>query len=338
MKCNNTINLSCVDYNLHNVSNFFYFHSKAIYFKYIISDFTLIKTPIKIINDERNNKKYKYMSFILKIYGFKEVILSYEGSVHSNCWSLTTKGGCKCSYIPKVDVDKSYNKYDKVISITHHWGNSVFHSIIECLTKLGYYLPELFQDASIKIHIMKSVSIKYLHILGFNNSRILYGNIYVKRLLVLEKGSCGSTPPLIHLHSLRYYLRKRIEFKKIYDIILIKRFGKRDIINFDIVYHTLKMIYKENKIVIFYPNTTFSNTLNYFKHAKLVVAPHGAGLSNIIISMNCKIVEFLNKNLCYAGLSKNLGLEYYGIYQNIINGNFFINITIFKIIINNIKL
>lgn len=206
------------------------------------------------------------------------------------------------------------------------------------MEKLSYYIPELMKDKSIKIHTIKSASIKYLNFLGFNDSRIIYGNIYAKSLLVLEKGSCGSSPPLIHLYYLRYYLRKKINSKPLYDIILIKRFGVRDITNFNEVYGVLKNRFNEKKIIIFYPNTTFYNMLNYFKYAKLIVAPHGAGLSNIIISDNCKIIEFLTNNLCYTSLAINLGLEYIGIYEKLIKGKFHVNITIFNMILTQISL
>lgn len=338
-KCKNTKNLKCIDNNrISYAKNMFVFLSKKFVVKKVISPFYFINSS-KFISGNKN-KKVKHHFTLLKTFGFKNVVLSIEGSIHSKCWNITTNGGCKCSYIPPIIFNNSrYRRYDKVVSISHHWCNAVYHSICECMGKLGYFIPDLLKDTSIKIHTMRSASINYLHLLGFNDSRLIYGNVYVNKLLVLEKGKCGYPPPLIHLHSLRYYLRIKIKSKKKYDIVIIKRYGKRDIVNFNEVYLAVKTIYKEENIVIFYPNTTFDNTLNYFKHAKLIVAPHGAGLTNMIISnSNCKIIEFYYINACYFSLASNLGLEYYAIYENLKNRMFNINISRFVNVIKHIKI
>lgn len=309
--CEKNKTITCLDNGIKNndIKNIFLFISNKIKVNQTISPHYIIEGNKNII--EKRERKIKHMYSVLKLYGFKNVVLSEEGTIHSICWNLTTYGGCKCEYMPKVKYNISlYRQYDKVISISHHWCDSVYHSIGECLPKLGYYIPELLKDSSIKIHTIKSASIRYLHFLGFNATRIIYGKIYVNRLLVLEKGGCGSPPPLIHLNSLRYYLRLKIKSKSKYDIVIIKRIGNREVINFNEVYLTIKEIYREKNIIIFYPNTTFKNTLNYFKYAKLIIAPHGAGMTNMIISNhNCKIVEFFTVNKCYFTLANKLGLD-----------------------------
>ena len=61
--------------------------------------------------------------------------------------------------------------------------------------------------------------------------------------------------------------------------------------------------------------------LNYFHQAKIVCGPHGAGLSNIILSSkNTLVIELLNPNwfnLCFYLLAVRLGLNYGGIIQHI---------------------
>lgn len=336
--CYNYSKYLCIDYN-NIIPNIYKFMTKKKNVQYKQESFAIINSNYytynfsKIKSKKTNIKKELFIS----IYGFKDVLLSFIGTIHSNCWDITINGGCRCSYFPKVIYNKNtYNIYDKVVSIAHNWGKAVFHSIVECLAKIGFCVNELLNDSSIKIHIIRSASINYLNLLGFNESRYVYGNIYVKRLLIIEKGRCGSIPSLFSLLSLRKILREKIKSKQIYDIIIIKRRRIRDIENFNDVYINLKNIYKDKKVIIFYPTTLFNNTVNYFKYAKLIVAPHGAGLSNIIVSLNCTIVEFLLKNLCYAGLAKNLGLKYYGIYERYVNNKFVINITRFNYIIKNI--
>ena len=54
-----------------------------------------------------------------------------------------------------------------------------------------------------------------------------------------------------------------------------------------------------------------------FYNAVLIVAPHGAGLSNIIYSRpGTYIIEVLCKdepNFCFRGLTQKQGMHYYGI-------------------------
>ncbi|MCS4157962.1 glycosyltransferase family 61 protein [Salinibacter ruber] len=63
----------------------------------------------------------------------------------------------------------------------------------------------------------------------------------------------------------------------------------------------------------------FSKQVRMFAHAEIVVAPHGAGLVNIIYSDNIKVVELFGKrvNACYYCISGGFGFEYrYEIGEN----------------------
>lgn len=63
----------------------------------------------------------------------------------------------------------------------------------------------------------------------------------------------------------------KIKSKSKYDIVIIKRIGSREVIDFNEAYLIIKEIYREKNIIIFYPNT-----------------PHGAGMTNMIISNHRK--------------------------------------------------
>lgn len=337
-------NITCLKINEYNkYDNIHVVFSKPIQTKKIIYRKTYFYPNMRLY--QVNYNKSIFFSKRIYSFAFKNVILSFMGTIHTKCWSISTTGGCKCNILPHIEINnKQYKSYDKVITITHQYGNAVYHSIIECLAKMGYFIPEIINDKSIKIHIMCSASKMYLKLLGFDDERIVSGNIYVKKLLVLEKGKdCGYPPPSLHLFSLRYYLRLKIKSKPIYDIVIIKRLstnyrkGRREIINFEEVYKTLCQNFLSYKVVIFYPNTTFNETINYFRHAKLIVAPHGAGLSNIIISnSDCKIIEFYTNNFCYFTLATTLGLNYYGMYEKLINGKYNVSIENFKYILKSI--
>jgi capsular polysaccharide biosynthesis protein len=66
---------------------------------------------------------------------------------------------------------------------------------------------------------------------------------------------------------------------------------------------------------IIYPEEmTLKEQIKVFSRAKTIVAPHGAGLSNMIWrTENCRIVEIFTPeclNDCYARLAVQLGFDY----------------------------
>ena len=58
----------------------------------------------------------------------------------------------------------------------------------------------------------------------------------------------------------------------------------------------------------------FHDQINLFSNARIIIGPHGAGLSNMIwASLPCEIIEIFPHNFfndCYARLAKSLGFGY----------------------------
>ena len=65
------------------------------------------------------------------------------------------------------------------------------------------------------------------------------------------------------------------------------------------------------------PVPSFNETVSTFTRAKRVVAPHGAGLSNLFFSRaGTRVVDILcnpEPNLCYSNLHITLGQPYVGL-------------------------
>lgn len=122
-------------------------------------------------------------------------------------------------------------------------------------------------------------------------------------------------------------------------VLIIKRIYKRRISNFANFVNMITNLFSNHTINIFTPTTSFNDTLNYFGRAKYIFAPHGAGLSNIILChRNTTIFEFLiykRPNLCYASLSLSLGYIYFGIYQHFDGYNFHLNISYLQVYLLN---
>lgn len=322
----------------------------------------IFRTNVNVLNISRNHHlitnnivhfpnythKFQLVNATTYAYGFKNVIITSDGTVHSKCWNLAPLGCCLCRSVHseiKYPNDR-LRVYDKVIDIAHPWGAYVFHAIVECFSKIGYYIDELLNDESIKIHVAGSFSVKYFKFLGFPRSRFIGGTVFAKNLLSLERGSCGGSPSLLQVLSLRSHVRNKVislnNIQNKYDVVLIRRKGVREIINHDEILKVLKQIYGENSVVVFNADDTLVNVLTYFTYAKLIVAPHGAGLSHLLFcDYDVFVLEFLTvpgMNGCYHGLATKLGLKYYGLRYNITKEfQFIIDINLITPLLKEIK-
>jgi hypothetical protein len=99
------------------------------------------------------------------------------------------------------------------------------------------------------------------------------------------------------------YISRRNSTRSIYNEESFEKFLKN--ISFDIIF--LEEISVSEKILI-------------FQSSKIIIAPHGGGLSNIVwCNLNCKIIEIFSDdffNDCYARLSSSLNLDYDYIFYN----------------------
>lgn len=271
-------------------------------------------------------------------FGFKNSYVDIDGRIYNNDFKLSFKGICLCS-LKSIYVDKP-NIYKNVIVITQKWGNNVFHSIIECVTKIGYLINQIIERDDIYIYLGNGVGVKYLEYLGINKDRIIRNKtIYGENILYFTGRSCGASAGSLHTYNLRNKLRKKVNNMKIKkDVLLIIRRNTRMIKNVEKMIDILNEIFGINNINIYYPDTLFRISLKYFKEAKLIIAPHGAGLSNILLcSTDTYIIEFLSDNLCFNGLAKELGIWYYGIKTELKNNYFHINYTEFKPLLLKVK-
>ena len=102
-------------------------------------------------------------------------------------------------------------------------------------------------------------------------------------------------------------------------MVLIKRLGTvRRLQGLEILEDLVRTKYGPDNVQVF--NGTEGLALRMFSTATLVVAPHGAGLSNMIFApSNLVILEIIpNKyaNMCFQNLADVLGMKYHSILGN----------------------
>lgn len=264
---------------------------------------------------------------------FPEALLSYvhlvpNGYIVNHGIVATTNvtlqmDGCKMfpmqeSFLHSTIRPDSFKTVDKVFVIHQYWGHAFFHSSLENLPRLAPLLHFLHGNKDVLIYSYANYNEVLPKLLGIDASRIVRGNIRA-RIVILPSGvSCGRTS-LLHaqLPSIPKHARDVI--------VLIKRnHGSRYFQNHDAIH---KMLIQEsrpvNMSVVVYDDKhlpSLEKTMQIFNQAFMVIAPHGAGESNLIFSQpGTVLIEALCNDpkpvLCYGHMAQTLGFHYYANYR-----------------------
>jgi hypothetical protein len=229
----------------------------------------------------------------------------------------------KCKMTTSQDciyVDPS-STYDEVFTISQYWGRGFFHGTLENLPRLALYLAFLHQHPNIKIHVASSTH-PFLAYLDLDPDRFVVGNVKAKILYMPAGVGCGKLS-YFSGQILSKELQRHIPWctNRNY-IVLIKRSRRRWFNNHEQIYVMLRTYGRRCGLqVIEYrddPVPPVGVTMNIFHRALIVIAPHGAGESNMIFSQpGTVLIEGLcnekKLNLCYQHMAQVLGLRYYGL-------------------------
>ncbi len=212
--------------------------------------------------------------------------------------------------------------YDEVFTIAQYWGFGFFHSTLESLPRLAPFLDFLRDHPHIKIHA--NIRHPFLSLLSIDESRVVRGNIRARILYLPAGASCGS-PSLYPTQALASQLRPQtVPLDRQNIIVLIKRSRSRRFLNHRSILDTLEHLAIplgfEVKVFADNPVLPASETRDMFGGAFLVVAPHGAGESNLLFAQpGAVLLEALCDREkkgpvgCYIHVAKILGMRYYGL-------------------------
>ncbi len=262
----------------------------------------------------------------------RNAIVESEGDATTGTKKIAIRR-CQMSYSRKVTKPKEGHVYDEVFSISQIWGVGFYHATIEDLPRITPYLQFLRKYPHIKIQVQSKPGFLkvFLSYLGIDPSRLVAGCVGA-RILYLPAGTTCGLPPMFNtaLMSLEYraIIPSYPEQRK--SIVIIKRTKSRHFRKHKSIVSMLRSVVKDYpgsgfKVEV-YPDNPVPNitvTMEMFSRSFLVIAPHGAGESNLIFSEpGTVMVEGLCKsgkriNLCYRNLGAVLGHRYYGhIYTN----------------------
>ncbi|KAJ4458596.1 hypothetical protein PAPYR_5562 [Paratrimastix pyriformis] len=167
---------------------------------------------------------------------------------------------------------------------------------------------------------------EYLDLLGlFPQAVLIPDSVHVlaPQIIVPAPVPCGQNVPrlLLEMRDVIYAamaqrgVLQETQPQPQREIVVIRRGGKRRVINHAEVMEALREQFGDTYPVVEFTSLSLIDTINMFRRARVIVGPHGAGLTNILYTQpGTPVVEFMkdDPNACYASLAANLGLPYYG--------------------------
>ena len=259
----------------------------------------------------------------------------------------------RANYLSKIPI------FDEVFSVAQFWGDGYYHAMVEEMSRIAPYVAFLQRNVGIMIHVdsRSTFLLKMMALFHIDSNRIVDGSVRARILYVPNGIQCG-IPNAFNIQLLRLMLmtittnkyeprqtrnkKREVEKEK---VILIKRSSKRKFHHHVEIYAWLtKLEAKFPVSVRVFSDDKISaplDTIKLFHDAAMIVAPHGAGLTNMIFSkpktivieglcynnkvLNVpnkiftknkrKLIQALDFNLCYRNLAHVLGHQYFGLVK-----------------------
>ncbi len=254
-------------------------------------------------------------------------------------WAITASEDCVVPDISRGNLEllmssdipfRSVSIDNRVVTLlTRHPSNNYFHWMVDALPQLELLRLGGVDLSSVDKFILGKYSSSFqketLRYLGISNEKILPASqppykIKAKEIIVPQPTWIIPSPDILRVPKFACdFLRKTFIKKNFtkslskYQRIYIKRSGYR------------RVITNENQVIEFLSNYGFNSVsmesmtvgqqASLLASAEVVVAPHGAGLTNLVFcSPGTKVIEIFSPvcvRNCYWVLSNSCGLEYY---------------------------
>jgi hypothetical protein len=199
-----------------------------------------------------------------------------------------------------------------------------FHSLLQTVSRVAPFYEELVANNDVSIHVMPGFSQDILSFLGFSFERLVVGPVSTPLSLVPNSDNgCFSEKPffLLRLREvIQEQLKKRFrDLQARKHILIIWRSETRSILNHDDLLEAISEEFPDEAVTVFRddPVPSIADSFRLFYEAKVIVGPHGGGLTNMLASLpGAGVVEFLSEtglSDCYLQLARTLGLDYEGV-------------------------
>ncbi|ELT92108.1 hypothetical protein CAPTEDRAFT_206624 [Capitella teleta] len=254
------------------------------------------------------------------------------GNIESRNLSLTPM---RCKEAQPGEFPENPNEmkeYDAVFSVHQTSATDFYHSSLEGTPRLAPYVQFLNDNPYVKIHFQSSNPLQ--NVLGIRDieKRRLTKQDFRAKVLYSPSGAPCGIPPLFATQLVSFYARKRLSNSYRNKVILIKRSTKRFFKQHTDIESMLRGEASSRALELFVfrddPVPNLEVTMKMFNEALLIVAPHGAGESNILYSQpGTALIEGLcfdnagKGNLIYRNTAQILGMRYHAVLYKTGCGN-----------------
>lgn len=311
--CKNVNILNISTTSMSSIKNIHFISTSKSRFVYILFNKRMDKQYLKNIDDEN-----------LKLLLLKNAYVT-ERVIIRNCRILFFSGQCEDRrwYINNIRHNEVVNSIENGFILTNWHGDGVFHGTVEGLTRIVPYINYLLINTYIYILIPfprynQNTASNILQLIGFSYKRILYGKYFVRKLYIPTPFYCveSSTPLVIAFNEI---LRSKMKYRNCLSsgknyILIIQRSKNRIIKEYDLLKSELLNNFNYTIITYYDSNNNLNEIYCWFTYAKIIIAYHGSGLTNIYFSKrSTTVIELSPKNAIYAfaKLGSQLGLNYY---------------------------
>jgi capsular polysaccharide biosynthesis protein len=268
----------------------YYYHTKA----------TLCGARPSVLNENKN--------WVIEYIKPLECDLKKLGSIHE--WLLP------------FQIIKAEHTLNKAILLTYLYPHNYFHWWVDSLARLALVKNEVKLEEYVFIinsplNKFQAESLELL--LGFKPNLFIRNNIKleVDNLIVISPirtKSAFSSFGLMRLRSAIYSCIQPIEYSYPRRIFILRsELAGRNIINMNELYPVLQAF---NIQTIHLEHMAVRQQISLFRQAELVIAVHGAALTNIIFSERVKIIEIFGSfaHQLYGQIARALDFPYQSVH------------------------
>lgn len=255
--------------------------------------------PVRITTDVRNglhieNDVETIRENLRRVFGFKDTLYSRH-----EFYSVAQTGTLRKPTILSTQV---------LLDVNYRWSGEYYHFFTEVLPN-AMYLAAKYPTAPILCKKSKFTE-GLFRWFGIQSAIVEHVPPLHSRALALF-AQCGN-PSGETIALLRRVVESKLAFETTTGI-LIRRHGTRFVENEEELFDQCKRVFPSLDWVIF-DHLSPEDTARLFSKAAVIVAPHGAGLTNMLFaSKGIAIYEFMpidEPNICYWHLSEILGNTY----------------------------
>ncbi|PSC67438.1 hypothetical protein C2E20_8901 [Micractinium conductrix] len=213
-------------------------------------------------------------------------------------------------------------RHPALASVVQKYGGMYYHFVEEALPRVALLLQAGRLGPDVKLLTWgQPYEYEYLELLGVPRSQVVPYNasrVYCADRLLVPTPTPRITPPREALQLVRTGLGVRTLPEDERDLIIyVSRRGQpsRRVGNEEALLEAIRAAFPGQRLVVFNGDAPISQTIPLFQRARLVLGPHGAGLSHILFAApGTTVVEFLfvaDPPLMFWHTAAALGQQYW---------------------------